>query len=278
MYQTFVLMTVLTVILLAVGWVFGSILGMGIALVIALAINFGTYWYSDKIVLKMYKAKPLENKQIEKIVEDLVQEAKLPAKPKLYMIPTQVPNAFATGRDTRNSAIAITEGLMDLNKAEIRGVLAHEISHIKNKDVLIGTIAASMAGAISFIAQIGYYGLFFGNDREGQGNILGLILIVIFAPIAALLVRMAVSRSREYKADFTGALLTKEPEALASGLRKIADIAKAQPIKGSAATSHLWIVNPLHKDWFVDMFSTHPAVEKRIKKLEEMAGELRYSE
>ncbi len=278
MIQTFVLMSVLTVILLAIGWVFGSIFGMGIAFAIALAINFGTYWYSDKIVLKMYKAKPLENKEIEKIVDELVRESKLKGKPKLYLVPTQVPNAFATGRDERHAAVAVTQGLLDLNKAELRGVLAHEISHIKNKDVLIGTIAAAIAGAISFIAQIGYYSVFFSNDREGQGNILGLILIVIFAPIAALLVRMAISRSREYKADFTGALLTKEPEALASGLRKIADIAKSNPIQGSAATSHLWIVNPLHKDWFVDMFSTHPAVEKRIKKLEELAGELRYTE
>ncbi len=278
MLQVFVLMTVLTVILLAVGWVFGSILGMGIAFALALAINFGTYWYSDRFVLKMYKAKPLENKEIEKIIETLVIEAKLPAKPKLYLIPTQVPNAFATGRDPRHAAIAVTQGMLDLNKAELKGVLAHEISHIKNKDMLIGTVAAAVAGAISFIAQIGYYSVFFGNDRKGQGNLIGLVLIVVFAPIAAMVVRMAVSRSREYKADFTGALLTKEPEALGSALRKIADIAKANPIQGSAATSHLWIVNPLHKDWFVDMFSTHPAVEKRIKKLEEMAGKLRYTE
>ena len=271
-------MVVLTVILLAVGWFFGNILGMGIAFAIALLINFGTYWYSDKIVLRMYKAKPYENKDIEKMIDALVQEAKLPAKPKLYIMETQVPNAFATGKDASHAVIAVTRGLLDLNKAELKGVLAHEISHIKNKDMLIGTIAAAIAGAISFIAQIGYYSVFFSNDRDGQGNVLGLILIVIFAPIAALLVRMAISRNREYKADFTGALLTKEPEALASGLRKIADIAKANPMQGSAATSHLWVVNPLHKDWFVDMFSTHPAVEKRIKKLEELAGEIRYTE
>ena len=278
MFQTFTLMTTLTVILLVVGWLFGSIIGMGIAFAIALIINFGTYWYSDKMVLKMYKAKPYENKELEKIIENLTGEAKLPATPKLYIMETQVPNAFATGRDYRHAVIAVTRGLLDLNKAELKGVLAHEISHIKNKDILIGTIAAAVAGAISFIAQIGYYSLFFSNDRDGKGNMLGLILIVIFAPIAALLVRMSISRGREYKADFTGALLTKEPEALGSALRKIADIAKANPIKGSAATSHLWVVNPLHKDWFVDMFSTHPAVEKRIKKLDEMSGELRYSE
>ncbi|HLD57262.1 MAG TPA: M48 family metalloprotease [archaeon] len=278
MLQAFSLMVVLTVILLAVGWFFGNILGMGIAFAIALLINFGTYWYSDKIVLRMYKAKPYENKDIEKMIDALVQEAKLPAKPKLYIMETQVPNAFATGKDASHAVIAVTRGLLDLNKAELKGVLAHEISHIKNKDMLIGTIAAAIAGAISFIAQIGYYSVFFSNDRDGQGNVLGLILIVIFAPIAALLVRMAISRNREYKADFTGALLTKEPEALASGLRKIADIAKANPMQGSAATSHLWVVNPLHKDWFVDMFSTHPAVEKRIKKLEELAGEIRYTE
>ena len=272
MFGTLALLTVLTLILLGVGWLLGGIFGMAIGLIFAALINFVSYWYSDKLVLRMYKAKPFDDKEIKKMVAELAQEAEIPVPP-LYVVENQVPNAFATGRSPKHAAVAVTRGILDLDKAELRGVLAHEISHIKNRDTLVSTVAATIAGAISFLAQIGYYSLFFSSgDRKGQGNMVGLILMVIFAPIAAALVRMSISRSREYKADLTGALITKEPHHLASALRKIHETAKNYPIKGSAATSHLWIVNPFKGDWFISLFSTHPPVEKRIARLEEMEG------
>lgn len=269
MIGTLALLTTLTVILLAVGFVLGGILGTGIALVFALIINFVSYWYSDKIVLRMYRAKPYDNKEIKKMVAELAQEADIPVPP-LYIVETQVPNAFATGRGPTHAAIAVTRGILDLDNDELKGVLAHELSHIKNRDTLISTMAATIGGAISFLAQIGYYSIFFSGERRGEGNILGVILIAIFAPLAAVLVRMAISRSREYKADLTGAMMTKKPEYLASALRKIHETARDYPIKGSAASAHLWIVNPFKRDWFIGMFSTHPPVEKRIARLEEL--------
>lgn len=268
MIKAAVFLTVLTVILLAIGMLIAGIEGMTIALIFAVLINIGTFWYSDKIILKMYKAKPLDDKKIEKIVEDLCTEAKL-GKPKLYLVPTQIPNAFATGRNEKHAVIAITQGLLDLNTEEIKGVLAHELGHIKNKDMLVSTMAATIAGAISYLAQIGYWMAFAGNNRKNEGSLGGLLLMVIFAPIAALLLRMAISRSREYRADMTGALLTKEPHQLASALKKISHIAKERPLHGNASTAHMWVVNPFPKDWFNDLFSTHPAIEKRIKRLEE---------
>lgn len=269
MIGTLALLTSLTVILLGAGWLLGGIIGTGIALFFAVAINFVSYWYSDRIVLKMYKAKPYENKEIKKIIAELAQEAEMPVPP-LYIVETQVPNAFATGRNPKHAAVAVTRGILDLDTDELKGVLAHEISHVKNRDTLISTMAASIAGAISFLAQIGYYSMFFGGERKGEGSIFGMILIAIFAPLAALFVKLAISRGREYKADLTGAMLTKEPHYLASALRKINETAKSYPMKGSAATAHLWIVNPFQGDWFVGLFSTHPPVEKRIARLEGM--------
>jgi len=269
MIGTLALLTTLTVILLAVGFVLGGIIGTGIALVFAVLINFFSYWYSDKLVLKIYKAKPYDNKELKKIIAEIAQEAEIPVPP-LYIVESHVPNAFATGRSPKHAAVAVTKGILELDKDELKGVLAHEISHVKNRDTLISTMAATIAGAVSFLAQIGYYSMFFSGERRGEGNILGLILIVIFAPLAALFVRLAISRGREYKADLTGALITKEPKYLASALRKINEASRNYPIKGSAATAHLWIVNPFHRDWFVSMFSTHPPVEKRIARLEEM--------
>jgi len=269
MISELALLTVLTVILLSVGFVLGGVIGTGVALIFAVLINFGSYWYSDKIVLRMYRAKPYDNKDVKEMVAELAQEAEIP-EPALYFVDTQVPNAFATGRGPGHAAVAVTKGILELDKEELRGVLAHELSHVKNRDTLISTMAATIAGAISFLAQIGYFSLFFGGERKGEGNIIGLILILVFAPIAALLVRLAISRSREYKADLTGAMMTKKPEYLASALRKIHETARSYPIKGSAATSHLWIVNPFKRDWFIGMFSTHPPVEKRIARLEEL--------
>lgn len=269
MIGTLALLTALTVILLGVGWILGGIIGTGAALVFALIINFVSYWYSDRLVLKMYRAKPFENRELKKIVAEIAHEAEIP-EPPLYIVESQVPNAFATGRSPDHAAVAVTRGILELDRDELKGVLAHELSHVKNRDTLISTMAATIAGAVSFLAQIGYYSMFFGGERRGEGSILGLILIVIFAPLAALLVRLAISRGREYKADLTGALITKEPKYLASALRKIDETARGYPLKGSAATAHLWIVNPFHRDWFVSMFSTHPPVEKRIARLEEM--------
>ena len=272
MLSTVMLLGTLTAVLLAVGWFFGGFSGMIIALVFSVLINMFSYWYSDRIVLKMYRAKPADNKGLKDIVENLALEAKIPA-PRLYIVPAKVPNAFATGRNPKHSVIAVTEGLLSLNSEEIEGVLAHEISHIKNRDMLVSTMAATMAGAISYIAHIGYWSLFFGGGRRGEGGLMGLVFIIIFAPLAALLIRLAISRSREHKADHTGALLTKNPLALASALRKISRIAEENPIKGSSATSHLWIVNPFSKDWFTGLFMTHPNVKNRIERLEYIAAQ-----
>lgn len=270
MFNTAILLGTLTGILLVVGFLIGGIWGMGIALAFAIIINFVSYWYSDKIVLKMYKAEPSERKDLDEMIERLAIEAKI-SKPKIYEVKTRAPNAFATGRNPKHAAVVVTEGLLDLDKDEIEGVLAHELGHIKNRDILVSTLAATIAGAIAFLAQIGYWSLFMGaGGRRGEGNIIGLILIIIFAPIAALLVRMAISRAREYKADRTGTLLSKNPRGLASALRRISEFAEKHPLKGSSATSHMWIVNPFHRDWFTGLFSTHPSIESRIEKLEEM--------
>ena len=271
---TVALIGTLTIILLIVGWLLGGFLGMGIALLIAIVINGITYWYSDTIVLKMYRARPSDNKGLNELIADLAQEAKIPT-PRAYIIPMGVLNAMATGRNPRHSAIAVTEGLLrHLDKGELKAVLAHEMGHIKNRDVLVGTLAATIAGAIAYLAQFAYFSMFFGNNREG--NPIGIIIIIIFAPLAAFLVRLAISRKREYKADYTGAVLTKKPHDLASALKKISQVAAQHPLRhGSSATSHLWIVNPFKSDWFSGLFMTHPPIEKRIEILESMErGEL----
>jgi len=270
MFNTAILLGTLTGILLVVGFLIGGVLGMGIALTFAVVINLVSYWYSDRIVLKMYKAKPSKREDLNEMVERLALEAKIP-KPRVYEVKTKVPNAFATGRSPKHAAVVVTEGLLDLDKDEIEGVLAHELGHIKNRDILVSTLAATIAGAIAFLAQMGYWSLFMGaGGRRSEGNIIGLILIIIFAPIAALLVRMAISRAREYRADRTGVLLSKNPRGLASALRRISEFAERNPLRGSSATSHMWIVNPFHRDWFTGLFSTHPPLRKRIERLEEM--------
>ena len=270
MFNTAIFLGALTGILLAAGFLLGGILGMGVTLALAILINFISYWYSDRIVLRMYRAVPSSRKELDGMVERLAVEAKIP-KPRVYEIKAEVPNAFATGRNPKNAVVVVTDGLLQLSSDEIEGVLAHELGHIRNRDILVSTIAATIAGAIAYLAQIGYYSLFMGQgQRRDQGNAISLILIVIFAPLAALLVRMAISRSGEYRADRTGALLTKNPGGLASALRKISAYAEKRPLRGSSATSHMWIVNPFHRDWFTSLFSTHPPIEKRIERLEEM--------
>ncbi len=269
MLETIMLLGTLSAILLGVGWLVGGIMGTGVALVIAVIINFVSYWYSDRFVLRLYKAKPLDNLKVSKLVKLLARNANIPV-PGLYIIDSKTPNAFATGRDPKHSALAVTKGLLDLPFDELKGVLAHEIAHIRNRDVLVATMAATLGAAISYLAQIGYWMIFMGGNRRGEGSLVGLVLIVIFAPLAALLIRMAVSRAREYRADWVGALLTKQPKALASALRSISDTARHHPIRGSSATAHLWIVNPFHRDWFTHLFATHPPIEKRIERLEQM--------
>lgn len=264
-FKTFLLLLVLTAIVMFIGSRFGMS-GLIIAFVLVLAMNFVSYFFSDKIVLAMYRAKPApKNHKIHSIVEKLAQEAKIP-KPKVYIIPSKIQNAFATGRNPTNAAVAVTQGLMEsLNDKELSGVLAHELSHIKNRDILISTIAATMAGVIMFIANIARFAVFFGGDDRDGGNIISLLLLAILAPIAALLIQMAISRSREYLADESGARLLKDGEPLASALLKLE---KGPKIRGRIeTTAHLFIVNPLSAHGIANLFSTHPPIEERVKKL-----------
>lgn len=268
--RTALLLGLLTAILLAIGFLFGGIGGMTVALVFAMLINFFSYWFSDKIVLSIYRAKPTDNRELNSLVEKLAKEADIP-KPKVYIVPTKSPNAFATGRSPSHSAIAVTQGLIDdLDKDEVEGVLSHEMSHIKNRDTLVSTMAATIAGAISYLAQIAWLG-FSSKDREGNAILFPLLIL---APFAAMLVQLSISRGREYLADYTGAYISKKPLELASALEKISDDVKRNPVRGSSATSHLWIVNPFKGDSFATLFSTHPSVESRVQKLKEIAKKI----
>ena len=271
MFGTILLFGLLTGIFLGIGYFLGGIFGMGLAFILAIAINFISFWYSDKIVLRIYRAKPSQDAKLNQMVKKLSQEARIPT-PRVFIVPSKTPNAFATGRNPKHAALAVTEGLSSLTDEEKEGVLSHEMGHIANRDILVSTVAATLAGAISYIAQIGYFSMYGGGDERGAGSIIGLILIVIFAPLAALMIRMAISRSAEYKADRYGAVLTKNPKGLASALRKISEMVKHQPMAGSSATSHLWIVNPFREGWFTGMFSTHPPMEQRIRRLMAMEG------
>jgi heat shock protein HtpX len=270
--RTAALLGLLTAILLAIGFLVAGIDGMTIALIISLLINFFTYWFSDKIVLAMYRAKPTNDRKLNSLVEKVAKEAGIP-KPKVYIVPTESPNAFATGRSPDHSSIAVTQGLLDrLDDDEIEGVLSHELSHVKNRDTLVSTLAATIAGSISYVAQIGLLGLS-SRDREG-GNIL-LLPLVILAPLAAMLVQLAISRGREFFADYTGAMISKKPLALASALEKISSYVDRNPMKGSSATSHLWIVNPFKGSSFASLFMTHPSTDERIRRLKELARKMK---
>lgn len=258
------------------GFLLGGVGGATIALVFAAAFNMATYWYSDKFVLKIYRARELkknEHSGIHKMVEDLAHRSGIP-KPRLYMVPLPVPNAFATGRNPEHSVVAVTEGILSaLNEEELEGVLAHELSHIKNRDILVSSIAATIAAAVAWIAQIAWFSLIFGRGRGG--NPLILLPALILAPIAAALVHLAITRTREFGADYTGALVSKKPMALAAALEKIAKVAKNYPLKrGPEATAHMFIVNPFKADAFARLFSTHPPVEARVARLKEIEKEL----
>jgi heat shock protein HtpX len=258
--------------------------GAVIALVIAGAMNFISYWFSDKIVIKMYGGQEVTaqaDPELYGLVQELVQRAGLPM-PKVYVLPQDTPNAFATGRNPEHAAVAVTDGIRRiLNKRELAGVLGHELSHVKNRDILVSTIAATLAGAISYLAQMAQWAMIFGGGRDrdeegGGGNIFGLIVMMVVAPLAAMLIQMAVSRSREYGADEGGAKITGDPIALASALRKLHMAAQNLPLQvnnaTANATAHMFIVNPLTGRAFASLFSTHPPMEERIRRLEAMAG------
>jgi heat shock protein HtpX len=266
-FRTTILLATLTAIFLGVGFLIGGFLGATLALIIAFGINFFSYWYSHKIILSLYKAKPFKNRELEEMVDELSKKAEI-RKPRLYLIDTDIPNAFATGRNDKNACIAVTSGLIqNLNKEEIKGVLAHELSHIKNKDVLVSTIAATIGGAISYLANIAWYSLFFSQEDR---NSLILLPLLFLAPIGALLVQMGISRGREYMADYSAGVITRDPLSLANALRKIEGAVSKNPIKGNHATSHLFIVNPFKVDSLSKLFSTHPSTKDRIRRLEEL--------
>jgi heat shock protein HtpX len=277
--RTTVLLAALTVLIVLFGRMFGGNQGMVIAFVFALIMNFGSYWFSDKIVLAMYRAKELtqsEAPKIHQLVAELAQRGGIP-KPRIYLIPSETPNAFATGRNPEHAVVAVTQGIVRLlNDDELKGVLAHELGHVKNRDILIGSIAATLAGVVMMLATMARWGAIFGlgggNDDEGGGNILVLIIMSIVAPLAALLIQMAISRSREYLADETGARLAQDPRSLASALEKLATASKRIPMQeAKPATAHMFIVNPLSGGGFASWFSTHPPVEERVSRLRAMA-------
>ena len=276
--KTTYLMALLTVLLVTAGGAMGGEGGMMLAFLFALVMNGVSYWFSDKIVLRMYGAKEIgadEAPTLHRIIRDLTLRAQMPM-PKLYLIPQEAPNAFATGRDEKHAAVAVTEGILRiLDERELRGVLAHELSHIKNRDILIGTIAATMAGAISMLANMAHWGMIFGgrssDDREGGHPIVALLMIII-APLAAMLVQMAISRSREYGADETGAAISGDPQSLANALRKLERGVKNFPMEANPATAHMFIVNPLTGGGLMTLFSTHPPMQERIRRLEGMTG------
>ena len=278
-FKTALLLTAMTVFLLFVGQEFGGQRGMMIALVIAVVMNFTSYFFSDKIALAAYRAQPVTREQLPRayeIVERLTQKIGIPM-PKMYVIPTDSPNAFATGRNPQHASVAMTEGILNLlTDEELEGVLAHEIGHVRNRDILISSVAATLAGAITMIARMGYWASLFGggrDDRDRGGGFVALLMLIV-APIAATLIQLAVSRSREYEADASGAKYTGNPYALASALKKLDAYSKQVPMQATPSTAHLFIVAPLLGVNFSSLFSTHPPIAKRIERLTGRPAEL----
>ena len=265
-FKTTLLLVALGLVLLLIGWFIGGFAGLTIGLAIALSINLVTYFYSDKIVLKMYKAKKLEEEDapgLHAVVEEIAKQANIP-KPRVYLIPTDNANAFATGRNPKNASVAVTSGILKLlSNSELKGVIAHEISHIKNRDILIQTIAATIATVISYAR---FAGIFLGGDRDGRG--MEMLLLFILAPLIAVVLQLAISRSREYLADERGARLIGEGEPLANALLKLEENSKYHPLRfGNRTTSSLFITNPFRARDVFALFSTHPPVAKRVEKL-----------
>ncbi|MCP3943798.1 MAG: zinc metalloprotease HtpX [Desulfobacteraceae bacterium] len=271
-FKSGLLLIIMTSLFLFLGYALGGQSGMFIALVFAGVMNFFSYWYSHKIVLKMYRAKPLERSaapQLFDTVARLAGRAGLPM-PQIYLIPEDAPNAFATGRNPQHAVVAVTRGLMALmNQEELEGVLAHELGHIKNRDILISTIVATFAGAIMWIATIARFSAFFGgNDNEKGGlGFVGVILVSMLAPLAAMIVQMAVSRSREYIADATSARITGNPKGLANALSKLGSYSSGARMDANPSTAHMFIVNPLSGKQMMGLFATHPSIEDRVARL-----------
>ena len=280
--KTLFLFSLLTAVLVGVGWLIGGYGGMVVFLVIGAVINFSSYWFSDKLALKMSGAHEVsadEEPRLHAIVEEVAHLAMIP-KPRVYVINQDTPNAFATGRSANHAAVAVTTGIMRiLDERELRGVLGHELGHIRNHDILISTVVATVAGAITMIAWMLQWSMIFGGGRrDSRGNplgMIGLLATIILAPLAATIIRMAISRSREFQADETGARLVHDPEALASALLKLNQGVQAQPMVSNGvtqATSHLYIVNPFGGERVANLFSTHPPIEERVHRLYAMAG------
>jgi heat shock protein HtpX len=274
--KTMALMVTLTLMLVFVGGLVGGSKGMSIALILSFGMNLVTYWFSDKIVLRMYGARQISEADapgLYSMVRRLSQWAQLPM-PKVYIIEQDQPNAFATGRNPANGAIAVTTGIMNrLTREELEGVVGHELAHIKNRDILVGTIAATIAGAISYLAQMAQWSMLFGGRREESGagsSPLAAMVMMIVGPIAAMMVQMAISRSREYIADAEGSRIVGEPRYLAGALRKLHAAAQQIPLNANAATAHMFIVSPLSGGGIFRLFSTHPPMEERIARLEKM--------
>jgi heat shock protein HtpX len=275
--KTALLLTSLTLFLLFVGQYFGGRNGMLIALAIAVAMNFVSYFYSDKLALSMYRAQPATREQLPRVynvVEQMTQRIGLPM-PKIYVIPSESPNAFATGRNPAHASVAVTQGILNLlTDEELAGVLAHELGHVRNRDILTSSIAATLAGAITILAHMGRFAMIFGgggsggSNRDRDGGGIAALFMLILAPIAATLIQLAVSRSREYEADATGAHMTGNPYALASALQKLDAYSKRLPLGATPSTAHLFIVAPLISGAsFANLFSTHPPIAKRIERL-----------
>jgi heat shock protein HtpX len=272
-FKTAFLLTALTLLLLFIGRAFGGQNGMVIALVFAAVMNFVAYFFSDKIALATYRAQPVTREELPRVyqvVERLTQKIGLPM-PKIYVIPTDSPNAFATGRNPQHASVAVTRGILDLlNDEELEGVLAHELGHVNNRDILISSIAATIAGAVTMLANMGKWAMIFGGyerDDRNQGGGLAALFMLIVAPIAAMLIQLAVSRSREYQADASGAHYTGNPYALASALQKLDAYSRRVPMVASPSTAHLFIIQPLLGVNFGNLFSTHPPIAKRIERL-----------
>ena len=271
--KTTLLLGLLTGLILWIGGALGGKTGIVIAFIFAAVMNLGAYWFSDKIVLRMYRANEVDPAQapgLYRMVERLTVQGSLPM-PRIFIIPSDSPNAFATGRNPEHAVVAVTNGLLKLmNDQELEGVLAHELAHIKNRDILISSIAATLAGAIMMFASMARWSAIFGGvggSDDDDGGIIGLIVMAVLAPIAAMLVQMAISRTREYQADTTGSKIAGNPMGLVHALEKLGTASRRIPMKANAATSHMFIVNPLSGKKMISLFSTHPPLEKRIERL-----------
>jgi heat shock protein HtpX len=275
--KTTLLLGLLTGLIIGIGQYLGGSQGVVIAFVLAAVMNFGAYWFSDKLVLRMYRAQPVDEAQapeLYRMVRHLTAQNGMPM-PKVYIIPTDAPNAFATGRNPQHAAVAVTQGIMRLLRPEeLEGVLAHELAHVKNRDTLTSTIAATLAGAIMMLADMLRWSAIFGggqsDDRDRGGGMLGLLAMTILAPLAAMLIQMAISRSREFEADATGARMVHNPLGLAAALEKLETANQRLPMPSTPQTAHLFIVNPLSGSSFARLFSTHPPLEERIRRLRAM--------